>query len=360
VSAAEALLLGDSPAIRRLRRIIERVAPSRLSVLIEGPTGSGKELVAAQLHQLSGRRGALVAFNVCAIGETMFEDALFGHVRGAYTGAGSDAPGFLREAHGGTAFLDEIGGLPAMLQPKLLRALETGVFRPIGGARDTTSDFRLVTATNDGIESLVAAGRFRADLAHRLSGFVVAVPPLSERMEDLPLLARHFARGRSIDSDALRLLGGRPWPGNVRELKQVVEAALVFARGSIDASAIEQALANRLRTTFPSAARVVSDGSTGVRAYDAADALAAERARVIDLLEGAAWDTERVATHLGVHRSTLYRRLKRLGVALPPAMCVREGECAWPCVGRGACANSRESARIAAPAGQRQECEKCN
>jgi DNA-binding NtrC family response regulator len=173
MTAADALLIGEAPAVRRLRRTVERIAPSRLPVLIEGPTGSGKELVAELLHQRSGRRGELVAFNVCAIGETMFEDALFGHVRGAYTGASGDAPGFLREAHGGTVFLDEIGGLPPLLQPKLLRALETGVFRPIGSARDSTSDFRLVSATNDGIESLVAAGRVRADIAHRLSGFVV-------------------------------------------------------------------------------------------------------------------------------------------------------------------------------------------
>jgi two-component system NtrC family response regulator len=345
--ATEALLIGDSPPIRRLRRVIERVAPSRLSVLIEGPTGSGKELVAALLHQLSGRRGALVAFNVCAIGETMFEDALFGHVRGAYTGAGSDAPGFLREAHGGTVFLDEIGGLPPTLQPKLLRALETGVFRPIGSARDTTSDFRLVAATNDGIEALVADGRFRADLAHRLSGFVLVVPSLSERMDDVPILAAHFAGGRSIEADALRLLRERSWPGNVRELKQVIEASLVFARGAIDAAAMEQALSNRLRTVFPSAERLVSDASAAPRSYGADAAMAAERARVIDLLNDAAWDTEQVAHRLGVHRSTLYRRLKRLGVALPPAMCVREAECSWPCAPRLACANSRESARRA-------------
>src|SRR6185369_15081519 len=125
----------------------------------EGETGTGKELVASLLHQLSGRRGAYVAFNVCAIGDSMFEDALFGHVRGAYTGAATDAPGFLREAHGGSVFFDEIGGLPAPLQAKLLRAIETGVFRPIGSARDATSDFRLIAATNEGVGGLVAEGR---------------------------------------------------------------------------------------------------------------------------------------------------------------------------------------------------------
>src|SRR3712207_954230 len=129
-------IIGESTAVRRLRALIEVAAPTRLAVLIQGPTGAGKELVAAALHAASGRRGRFVPFNVCAIGETMFEDALFGHVRGAYTGALSDAPGFLLEADGGTAFLDEVSGLQPVLQAKLLRAIETGEFRPIGAKRD--------------------------------------------------------------------------------------------------------------------------------------------------------------------------------------------------------------------------------
>ena len=159
--AGAEVLVGESGVIRRLRATIERIAPARISVLVEGPTGSGKELVAALLHRISGRSGALVAFNVCAIADTMFEDALFGHVRGAYTGAGTDNLGFLREAHAGTLFMDEISGLPNALQPKLLRALETGVFRPIGSSRDTKSDFRLVAASNEPVGHLVDVGRFR-------------------------------------------------------------------------------------------------------------------------------------------------------------------------------------------------------
>src|SRR4051812_29569272 len=154
------MLVGRSMAMRRLRATIERVATARIPVLIEGATGTGKELVASLLHQLSGRRGAYVAFNVCAIADSMFEDALFGHVRGAYTGASADAPGFLREAHAGTVFLDEIGGLPVALQAKLLRTIETGVLRPIGGSRDVASDFRVVAATNEGVGRLVAEDRF--------------------------------------------------------------------------------------------------------------------------------------------------------------------------------------------------------
>src|SRR5579885_564510 len=137
-------LIGESPAIVQLRRLIETVAPTRLSVLIEGATGTGKELVAAQLHHASARSGSFVAFNVCALGDSMFEDALFGHVRGAYTGAVGESLGFLREANGGTVFLDEISGLALAQQAKLLRAVETGVFRPIGSARDARSDFRMI------------------------------------------------------------------------------------------------------------------------------------------------------------------------------------------------------------------------
>ncbi|HEY4306181.1 MAG TPA: sigma 54-interacting transcriptional regulator [Gemmatimonadaceae bacterium] len=313
---AEATLIGESGTIRRLRATIERVAPSRLSVLVEGPTGSGKELVAALLHRLSGRVGALVAFNVCAIAETMFEDALFGHVRGAYTGAGNDTPGFLREAHGGTVFLDEIGGLPTLLQPKLLRALETGVFRPIGSSRDTKSDFRLVAATNEPIGTLVACGRFRSDLAHRMSGVVLTVPPLEDRRDDIPHLVHHFAQGRTIDVAALRTLITRSWPGNVRELRQVVDAAFVFGRGALDRRAVEAALEHRSVPSSPPQRH----------AFDASDYLSIERTRLIAALDESSWNTTVVARTLGIHRSTLYRRLRRLRIVLPPSMRVHRDE----------------------------------
>src|SRR3954470_19051267 len=187
-------IVGDSSAIQQLRALIATVAPTRLPVLVEGPTGSGKELVAAALHQASGRRGRLVAFNVCAIGDALFEDALFGHVRGAFTGAANDSAGFLREADAGTVFLDEISGLPWALQAKLLRAVETGEFRPVGAARDARSDFRVVAATNEHLDDLVECGRFRADLKHRIGGVVISVPTLAERVDDIPDLTRYFAR----------------------------------------------------------------------------------------------------------------------------------------------------------------------
>jgi DNA-binding NtrC family response regulator len=289
--------------MRQLRALIARVAPTRLPVLIEGPTGSGKELVAAQLHYASGRTGSLVAFNVCAIGETMFEDALFGHVRGAYTGAIGESMGFLREANGGTAFFDEISGLPLPLQAKLLRAIETGVFRPIGAARDARSDFRPIAATNDDLTELVRHGRFRADLWHRMSGVVLRVPALVDRIDDVPLLARHFLGAAArVTDDAMAALMSRAWPGNVRELRQVLEAASVFANGAIDAVAIAAAVANR--------------GTSAPNANSPARSLA-ERSELVAVLESAAWDTGRAASELGIHRATMYRRMKRHGIEIP-------------------------------------------
>lgn len=309
VMNAASILVGASTAIRLLRSTIEQIAPSSIPVLVEGPTGSGKELVAALLHGMSGRTGRLVAFNVCAITDSMFEDALFGHVRGAFTGAAADMPGYLREAHQGTLFLDEISGLSLTMQPKLLRSLETGAFRAVGSDRDAVSDFRLVAATNEALADLVASGRMRTDLAHRLSGIVLKVPPLDQRPDDIPMLVRHFAAGRPLDADAVRLLAERSWPGNVRELRQVVEAAFVFGRGTLDAHAVRAALAHRPGP---------STSGDAERPSSLDDPLRVERRRLVSLLRRNVWDTVAAARELGVHRSTLYRRLKRLAIVLPP------------------------------------------
>ncbi|MEO6879066.1 MAG: sigma 54-interacting transcriptional regulator [Gemmatimonadaceae bacterium] len=318
------LLVGESASIRELRRLIRAVAPARIAVLIEGDTGTGKELVAAMLHRESGRDGAFVAFNVCAVGETMFEDALFGHVKGAYTGALGESLGFLREANGGSAFFDEIGGLGAPMQAKLLRALESGVFRPIGASRDARSDFRTIAATNEHVDDLVAVGRLRSDLAHRLSGIVLSVPALAERVEDISMLAEHFARSVPVTPGARRLLEDRTWSGNVRELKQVIDAALVFSRTVLDADAISTALAHRSRRSRERVALAERSAPSSGFGESASDWLSVERQRVTRLLDVADWNAERVAADLGVHRSTLYRRLKRLGIVLPPAMCAAE------------------------------------
>ena len=216
--------IGQSRVMRRLRSDIIKLARADLAVLVQGPTGAGKELVAQALHQCSGRIGCFVAFNVCAITESMFEDTLFGHVRGAFTGAVSDVPGYLAEADRGTLFLDEVAGLSGAPQAKLLRVLETQEYRQVGGRTNRRSSFRMVAATNVDLHDEVAAARFRADLAYRLCGDVLVVPTLDERREDIPVLAEHFvgqlrretSRSLGIDAGALTLLASVDWPGNVR------------------------------------------------------------------------------------------------------------------------------------------------
>jgi DNA-binding NtrC family response regulator len=291
-------IIGNSGAIRNLRGLIEIAGPTKLPVLIQGPTGSGKELVAAALHQASGRRGAFVAFNVCAIGETMFEDALFGHARGAFTGALVETAGFLLEANHGTAFFDEISGLQLGLQAKLLRAIETGEFRPIGAKRDVRSDFRVVSATNEPIDQLVADARVRSDLAHRIGGVILNVPSLAERPDDVPLLVRHFLERSGyghlgVQAEAIGVLQEHDWPGNVRELKQLVEWAAVMSTDVLSADVLRVAMAHRSRAVVPS----LTNG---------------ERGALRALLEEHAWDIDSAATSLGVHRATLYRRMKQL------------------------------------------------
>src|SRR5688572_4167741 len=233
------LLLGDSRAIQRLRSLIARLATSNAPVLIQGPTGSGKELVAEALHLCSGRPGPFVPFNVCAISDGTFESQLFGHVRGAFTGAVQDTRGYLAEADRGTVFFDEICSLTLNAQAKLLRAIETRSFRPVGGRHDRTSDFRLVAGSNEDLAALVGEGRFRLDLYHRLRALLVRVPPLVDHLEDVPLLARHFARCAAdggttqLTDAAIACLMEHRWPGNVRELRNVVEFAIALADGPI-------------------------------------------------------------------------------------------------------------------------------
>lgn len=309
VAHAVTALVGCSPAIQHLRELVARLAPLSLPVLIEGPTGVGKELVARGLHSLSGRNGSHVALNVCAVPDTMFEATLFGHVRGAFTGALSDSPGYVGEANGGTLFLDEIGGLPLGAQAKLLRVLETQEYRPVGARRDRRSDFRLSAATNEELEGLVAAGCFRADLAQRLSGFVLRIPPLAERPEDIAPLTEHFLSKisgpapRSLTRRAKRILEMYAWPGNVRELRNVVERAAVMAPSlQIDGATIAAAMA-----------------PTRVGMRDGEYTTTAERTELVELLELCAWDTVAAARLLGVHRATIYRRMERLRVVRPSA-----------------------------------------
>jgi DNA-binding NtrC family response regulator len=297
-------IIGESPAIRRVRELILRIAPTSLPVLIQGPTGSGKELVAEALHRASGRSGAFVPFNVCAISDAMFEDALFGHVRGAFTGATHDRRGYLAEADRGTAFLDEISSLSLVMQPKLLRAIETRKFRPVGSSSDRTSEFRLLAAANEDLHVAARGGRFRADLAHRMAGMIIHMPSLAARREDIPLLVAHFAaraqrseaRRVEFKESAVRALTAQAWSGNVRELKFLVETVVAVA----DSSPVSALQLKELTVQN-------HDDCVGMPSTE-------ERLRIERVLREANWDTDGAANALGVHRSTLYRWMKRVGI----------------------------------------------
>jgi len=228
-------LLGDSATMRRLRQRIATVAPTRATVLVLGESGTGKELAARALHDESRRAGAFVVVNCGAISPELVESELFGHERGAFTGAVARRRGVFEEADGGTLFLDEIGELPPSLQPKLLRVLESGMVRAVGAAGERKVDVRVVCATHRDLEQQVAKGGFRLDLFHRLSTVTIEIPPLRERRDDIALLADHFLdqvadeAGRKALSPAAReALAGYRWPGNVRELRNAIHRAAIF------------------------------------------------------------------------------------------------------------------------------------
>ncbi|MEZ5979391.1 MAG: sigma-54 dependent transcriptional regulator [Planctomycetota bacterium] len=245
-------LVGESSAFRAMLDLVDRVADADVPVLVRGETGTGKEGVARRIHERSARRKKpFVAIDCGAIPATLIESELFGHVRGAFTGADRDRPGHIVSADGGTLLLDEIGELPLALQPKLLRVLQEGEVRPVGGNRTRKVDVRVVAATNRDLAAEQAAGRFRQDLYFRLAVVEVVVPPLRDRLADLPLLAEHLAAriardmGREtpeVTPSALSRLAGHDWPGNVRELDNVLRRAMALSDGPIDAAAVEGAI----------------------------------------------------------------------------------------------------------------------
>lgn len=234
-------IVGESNSLRRVFRDIETVAPAESTVLIHGGTGTGKELIARAVHDLSSRSAsAFVRLNCAAIPAGLFESELFGHERGAFTGAVSQRAGRFELAHRGTIFLDEIGEMPLELQPKLLRALQEREFERLGGTRTLRFDARLVVATNCDLKTMVDQHKFRSDLCYRLNVFPIRVPPLRERKEDIPLLVRHFVRlfsernNRVIDTILPETIEGLicyHWPGNIRELQNVIERAVIISKG---------------------------------------------------------------------------------------------------------------------------------
>ena len=306
-------LVGSSRAMRALQRTLASLRHNESTVLITGESGTGKELVAAALHAASRRRaGPFVPVDCGALPESIIESELFGHERGAFTGA-VGAPGLFRLASGGTLFLDEIGEIPLAVQAKLLRALQTREVRPLGGSTALPVDIRVIGATNRDLAEMVAAGSFRRDLYYRLDVVRLALPPLRERREDVPLLARHFLdKHRRPDSpvlgfepEALEALAARDWPGNVRELENAVESALALARGD-RLGARDFALPVPPRPGAAPAAEPALPLS-----LDAYERAALERA-----LRESGGDARAAAQRLGIGRSTFYRKVAQHGIAL--------------------------------------------
>ena len=289
-------IVGDSPALVRARARLEAALPSDLPVLVVGETGVGKELFARALHDLGPRaRGPFVAVNCGGIPDTLFEAELFGHARGAFTGADRARPGLLSQANGGTLLLDEIGELSLLRQAALLRALEGRRFRPIGSDEERAFDVRIVAATNRDLEKAVAEGSFRQDLLYRLNAITIRVPPLRERAEDVPLLCRVFLPGATFAEDTLAALSAYPWPGNVRELRNVMERL-----ATLGASRIERAHLPR-----------------GIRGPRAALPEADERAPIRVALAETGGNISQAAERLGLSRQGLKKRMVRLGMREP-------------------------------------------
>jgi DNA-binding NtrC family response regulator len=307
-------LIGASPAMRSLQRTLASLRHNESTVLIQGESGTGKELVARALHAASPRRGGpFVPVDCGALPESIIESELFGHERGAFTGA-VGAPGLFRLASGGTLFLDEIGEIPAAVQAKLLRALQTREVRPLGGAAAVPVDIRVIGATHRDLAEMVADGRFRQDLFYRLNVVRLVLPPLRERREDVLLLAQHFLESRrrggagpsGFEPDALLALAAHDWPGNVRELENVIESALALARGEKLRAADLPLPANRPAAGV--AAPAASPLPLSLAAY--------ERAALERALAECGGDASAAARRLGIGRSTFYRKLVLHGIGV--------------------------------------------
>jgi len=324
----DAGLVGRAPSMIELYKEIAYVAPSRSTALIIGESGTGKELVARAIHHISPRQThPFVAVNCGALTETLLEAELFGHVRGAFTGAVSDRRGLWEEAEGGTLFLDEIGETSHAMQVKLLRALQEGEIRRVGASRTVHVNARVVAATNRNLEEDVKAGKFRPDLFYRLSVVTLAVPPLRERRSDIPLLAERFLRTASYDGkrrlrlapEALRLLLAYDWPGNVRELENAVEYAALRTRG---AEVTAEDLPVKLQSNeVHRHARTASSGAhSPLLAAIHADELVSldelERRYLLHVLQATGGNRTRAAEILGIDRRTLYRMAERFKIKL--------------------------------------------
>jgi len=307
--------IGDSPEFRRLLNLIDRVAPSDSTVLITGETGAGKDRVARMIHARSSRRSRPFVVVECgALQESLLQSELFGHERGAFTGADRAKPGLFEVANGGTIFLDEIGEVSQATQTKLLRVLDTSTFRHVGGTREIRVDVRILAATNRDVPSMVRQGLFREDLFYRLSTITVEVPPLRNRIGDVDLLAKHFVAvlnerfgfNKQIGDTALQLLRRHNWPGNIRELLHVVEAALVLCEGSV---VLPEHLPISLRdANSPSTAEAVTQNSAMPTLQDV------ELKHIRMAIEASRGHRGNAAKILGISERNLYRKLREYGL----------------------------------------------
>ena len=322
-------LVGRSPRMRELFDLLETVAASPSTVLVTGETGTGKELAAKAIHHNSPRRGhRFVALNCSAVPETLLESELFGHVRGAYTGAVASRAGRLESAHEGTLFLDEVGTMSGPLQAKLLRVLQEREFERIGDDRSIRIDVRIIAATNADLLQMVGEGRFREDLYYRLNVIPIYLPPLRERREDIPLLVRHFAeafsrqQGRSrevtVTQAAMRRMMGYAWPGNIRQLENAIERALTLSRTRawIDVGDLPRELQQASLSEQAASPAIPEEG------FDLAAHLATvERQLIQRALDDTGGNRQQAARRLGLKRTTLVEKLRRLGnraVVQPP------------------------------------------
>ena len=313
-------LIGTSAKFRALLDNVDMVAPVDSSVLLQGETGTGKEVIARAIHEASPRRkNRFVALNCAAIPSALMESELFGHERGAFTGAVAQTLGRFHAADRGTLFLDEIGDLPLELQPKLLRALQEKQFERLGGRQTLQVDVRIIAATNQDLWRMVQEHKFRADLYYRLNVFPMTLHPLRERREDIPLLAEHFVKkfaqqqGKTIDvipDDVMAALEQHDWPGNIRELQNVIERGVIMTTGAV----LSRQTAERL-TRAASAPVLIHTDAEPANFKTLADA---ERAHITAILRETNWvvgGPSGAAAQLGLPRTTLIARMQRLGIS---------------------------------------------
>ena len=313
-------IIGKSPVLMEVLEKVERIAPTRAYVLITGENGTGKELVAREIHRRSERaKGPFVEVNCAAIPHELIESELFGHEKGAFTGAHAKRTGKFELADEGTLFLDEVGDMSLVAQAKVLRALQDGVVQRVGGAASIEVDVRVLAATNKDIEHEIREGNFREDLYYRLNVVPLHVPPLSRRREDIPLLVEHFARvyceengmpPKRFEPEAIESLTERPWPGNVRELKNTIERLVILAPGETISAGDVEALSGPRAGVSGGTADLIETHSSFTDYRDAA-----EKAFLTRKLDENDWNVSETARKLGMQRSHLYKKIEKHGLS---------------------------------------------